>query len=58
MITRTHFAHRINLWDSTGDNIIEHLAGVEDFELALATYRVACQRWAGLFRATPSGACL
>jgi hypothetical protein len=47
MITRTHFAHRIDLWDSTGDNIIEHLAGVEDFELALATYRVACQRWAG-----------
>jgi hypothetical protein len=26
-------------------NVIEHLAGVEDFEVAMATYRAACQRW-------------
>ncbi len=35
-VTRTYFTHRIDLWDSTGDNIVEHLAGVEDFELAMA----------------------
>lgn len=42
---RTHFAHRIDMWDDDGQNIIEHLAGVEDFEVAMATYRAACQRW-------------
>ena len=45
--TRTHFAHRIDLWDSSGDNIVEHLAGIDDFELATAAYRAACERWPG-----------
>ena len=45
--TRTHFAFRIDLWDSNGENIIEHLAGVEDFPLAMKTYRAACERWPG-----------
>jgi hypothetical protein len=31
--------------DDDGENVVEHLAGVEDFEVALATYRAACQRW-------------
>jgi hypothetical protein len=31
MTTRTHFAFRIDLWDATGDNIVEHIAGAEDF---------------------------
>jgi hypothetical protein len=44
MKNRTLFAHRIDMWDSEGENIIEHLAGVEDFELAMATCRAACQR--------------
>jgi hypothetical protein len=35
---RTHFAHRVD----DGQNVIEHLAGVEDFEVAMATYRAAC----------------
>ena len=34
------------MWDDDGENV-EHLAGVEDFEVALATYRAACQRWPG-----------
>jgi hypothetical protein len=46
-IRRTHFAHRSDLWDSSGDNIVEHLAGIEDFELATAAYRAACERWPG-----------
>ena len=45
MITRTHFAHRVDMWDAAGEHIVEHLAGVEDFEVAMATYRAACQRW-------------
>jgi hypothetical protein len=44
--TRRAFAHRIDLWDSSGENI-EHSAEIEDFELAMATYRAACERWPG-----------
>jgi hypothetical protein len=40
-----HFAQRVDAWDDEGANVIEHLAGVEDFELAMETYRAACQRW-------------
>ena len=25
-----------------------HVAGVEDYEVALVTYRAACQRWPGI----------
>ena len=36
-----------DLWDLSGENIVEHLAEIEDFELAMATYRTACERWRG-----------
>jgi ATP-dependent DNA ligase len=36
--TRTHFAFRIDVWDERGGGIVEHVAGVEDFEAAVATY--------------------
>jgi hypothetical protein len=29
--THTHFAFRIDLWTPDGENIVEHVAGVEDF---------------------------
>jgi hypothetical protein len=45
MTTRTHFAHRIDLWDADGNNIIEHLAGIKDFKLAHAAYKAALNRW-------------
>jgi hypothetical protein len=35
------------MWDDDGENVLEHLAGVEDFDLAMATYRAACLRWPG-----------
>jgi hypothetical protein len=35
------------MWDAEGENIIEHLAGVEDLQFAKATYRAACKRWPG-----------
>ena len=44
---RKRFSHRIDLWDEDGENVLEHLAGVEDFDLAMATYRAACLRWPG-----------
>jgi hypothetical protein len=43
--TRIYFQHRIDAWSDDGENIVEHLAGVEDFEVAQATYRAACERW-------------
>jgi hypothetical protein len=44
---RTRFAYRIDMWDADGENIIEHLAGVEDLQFAKATYRATCKRWPG-----------
>jgi len=41
MKTRTHFTHRVDMWDDAGENIIEHLAGVEGYEVVEATYRAA-----------------
>jgi hypothetical protein len=43
MKTRSHFTFRVDVW--TG--IVEHVAGVEDYQVALATYRAACERWPG-----------
>jgi hypothetical protein len=37
MTTRTHFTFRIDLWTSDGASIVEHIAGAEDFQWALAT---------------------
>jgi hypothetical protein len=44
---RTHFAFRIDTWTPDGESIVEHVAGVEDYQVALATYRAACERWPG-----------
>jgi hypothetical protein len=33
------------IWNDTGDSIVEHVAGVDDFEVAEATYRAAVARW-------------
>jgi hypothetical protein len=45
MKTKTYFAFRIDIWDDAGDSIVEHVAGVDDFEVAEATYRAAVARW-------------
>jgi hypothetical protein len=42
--TRTHFTFRIDKLDAN-DEVLEHVAGLEDFELAVATYEAACKRW-------------
>jgi hypothetical protein len=41
------FAYRIDLWDTNGENVVEHLAGVEDLQIAMDTYRSAVRRWPG-----------
>jgi len=37
MRTRTYFAHRIDMLDAAGE-LLEHLAGVDDYEVAEATW--------------------
>ena len=36
--TRTHFTFRVDTWTPDGASIVEHVAGVEDYQVALATY--------------------
>jgi hypothetical protein len=45
--TKHHFAFRIDIWTADGESILEHVAGVEDYQVALVTYRAACERWPG-----------
>jgi hypothetical protein len=46
-VRRPHFAFRIDMWNASGENIVEHIAGVEDYQVAQATYRAAIERWQG-----------
>jgi hypothetical protein len=41
MNTKTNFAFRIDVWDAAGDNLVEHLAGLDDHGMAVAAYEVA-----------------
>jgi hypothetical protein len=41
MKTKTYFAFRVDIWHDTGDSIVEHVAGIDDFEVAEATYLVS-----------------
>jgi len=43
--TKTHFTFRIDIWDDTGGEIVEHVAVVDDFEIAQAGYAAAVKRW-------------
>jgi hypothetical protein len=45
---RTHFSFRIDTWTPDGESVVEHVAGVEDYQVALATFLAACQRWPGI----------
>jgi hypothetical protein len=36
---RKQFAYRIDMWDEDGANLVDHLAGVQDLDVAAATYR-------------------
>jgi hypothetical protein len=47
MTTRTHFSFRVDTWTPDGESIVEHVAGIEDYQVALATFRAACERWPG-----------
>ena len=36
MKTKTRFAFRVDIWDDTGDSIVVHVAGVDEFDVATA----------------------
>jgi hypothetical protein len=38
MKTKTYFAFRIDIWDATGNSIVEHVAGLDDHGMAVAAY--------------------
>ena len=40
-MTQNDFAFRIDRWTDDG----EHVAGAEDFQIAMATYHAARKRW-------------
>ena len=46
MTTLVHFLHRVDRLDANGE-IVAHLAGIENRELAMATYEAACKLWPG-----------
>jgi len=35
----------VDVWDSAANSIVEQIAGIDDFEVAEATYRAAVARW-------------
>ena len=40
--------HTIDRWDdATGENLIERIAGVSDYLVAVETYKAAVRRWPG-----------
>jgi hypothetical protein len=40
--------HTIDRWDdATGETLIERIAGVSDYLVAVETYRAAVKRWPG-----------
>ena len=45
--TPTHFTFRIDTWTADGENIVEHIAGIEDYQVAVAAFYAACERWPG-----------
>ena len=57
MKTKTHFAFRVDIWDDTGDSIVEQVAGVDDFEVAGATYRAAIRGGRTKPSPTPARSC-
>jgi hypothetical protein len=40
MTTRTHFTFRVDTWTLDGESIVEHIADIEDYQVALVTFRL------------------
>jgi hypothetical protein len=42
--TKTQLIYIIDRWDAKG-HATEHVAEIDDLTVAMATYKVACERW-------------
>jgi hypothetical protein len=40
-----NFTYRVDRSDAAGDNVMRHVAGLEDYAVAQAAYDRACTRW-------------
>jgi len=45
MKTKTQFQFRVDLCDVDGNEVLEHIAGIDDFKVAMAAYQAALTRW-------------
>jgi hypothetical protein len=45
MKEKAYFQFRIDIWDDDGSKVVDHVAYIDDFELAEATYQAAVKRW-------------
>jgi hypothetical protein len=45
MKEKAYFEFGIDVWDDDGSNVVDHVAYVDDFGLAEATYHAALKRW-------------
>jgi hypothetical protein len=43
MKTKTQFAFRIDVWDADANNVVDHLAGLDDYAMAVAAYWAAVE---------------
>jgi hypothetical protein len=43
--TRTHFTFRVDTWTPDGESIVEHVAGVEDYQVAFASAQLRTLAW-------------
>jgi hypothetical protein len=43
-MNRTTFSFRIDRWDRDGNTVMDHVAGVENLIVAMATYEAACRQ--------------
>jgi hypothetical protein len=58
MTEKTDFAYRIDRWDTNGNNIIQHIANIDDLGLAMAAYEAACKHWPDEIVTLRQGACV
>jgi hypothetical protein len=46
-VTESHFAYRIDRWDADGNNVMEHVADIDDLTVAKAIYEATRKQWPG-----------
>jgi hypothetical protein len=45
--TERHFAYRIDRWDADSNSVMEHVADIDEWTVAMAIYEAASKQWPG-----------